>query len=119
MRALIVAGLILPLLNPMSATEAAAINHSKGKHLHHAALNHPQPPQDTPHYPEEVSEARIFQIPDNASLPSGRPPPEVKQAEPTTATAAPGSTPGQADCIKDPRDPRCYAATIQAHPIGR
>jgi hypothetical protein len=79
MRPSIVAVLIPLLLNPVSFTEAATVNHSKAKHPVYTAHGHPRPPKDTPHFPEEVSEARIFQIPDDATLPSGRPPPELKQ----------------------------------------
>ena len=117
MRRSVVTVLIPLLLIPIGVGVAAPAKHAKVKHPMHAARVHPQPPKDTFHFPEAVSEARIFQIPDDASLPSGRSPPEAKQAEPTTADA--GTTPAQLDCTKDPKDPRCHAATIQARPIGR
>jgi len=124
MRPSMVAVLIPLLLNLGSFSEAATVDHSKIKHPVHTAHGHPLPPKDLSHFPEEISEARIFQIPDDATLPSGRPPPELKPTATTTnalVPSTPAATPPAAaiDCTKDPQNTACYTATIQARPVGR
>lgn len=98
--------LMLLLLYP-SLTQAAPAGHAKAKHSVHRVHGHPQPPNNVSRFANDGSEARIFQIPDDAKLRSGMLPPEGKPTAPPKAVSSATSTSPTAIECKDPRDPRC------------
>src|SRR5262249_17432677 len=123
MRSSLLAILVLLLLASPSWARTYSPHHVGPPHHVHRVHLPPPAPVDQGHFPEDPSEARVFQIPDDVTTPEGHPPPEVKQAEPAAnplepnkAASNPASPASSADCNKDPSNPLCYTATIQARP---
>jgi hypothetical protein len=116
-RLLVLATLVPLLLATGSSAQQGPASRSTVHHRTHAAQQRHQEQNDPVGQPANLSEGRVIQIPEDATLPLGVRAPEVQA---TTGTAKP-ETKGKAnapiDCSgENASSPACYTATQQGTP---